>query len=224
MKVLALSDVHGNWRTLKEVMEREDYEVVLIAGDLSDYGGKVDKVFEVISDVVRSSDVKVYSVLGNMDDPQLLIKSSNLKELTILHGGLTTYLDYLIVGFSGGLRSPFHTYFELSDDDYHSLIDYVVRTLKQVSTSKHLILLTHTPPYNTKVDLTYSGLHIGSEVLRRFIESYTPKLTVCGHVHEARGVDSISGSLIVNPGPLFRGYYTVINLGERVDYLLKRLE
>lgn len=223
MRVLALSDVHGNWRVLKEVMDREDCDVVLIAGDLSDYSGSVERVIEVISDFVKNSNIAVYSVLGNIDSPQLLTTLSNVRTLKLLHGSVINYLNYLIIGFSGGLRSPFHTNFELSDSEYRSLIGKVIKTLHQTSMNKHLILLTHTPPYNTKVDLTYSGLHVGSEALREFIESYKPRLTICGHIHEGRGVDSIGNSLILNPGPLFRGYYATVNLDNEINYKLKTL-
>ncbi|MEM0505361.1 MAG: metallophosphoesterase [Sulfolobales archaeon] len=224
MKVLALSDVHGNWRALKEVMSREEYDVVLIAGDLSDYGGSVEKVIEIISDFIKNFNIAVYSVLGNMDNPQLLTTLPNVETFKLLHGSVITHLNYLIIGFSGGLRSPFHTNFELSDSEYRSLIGEVVKTLHQTSVNQRLILLTHTPPYNTKVDLTYSGLHVGSEALREFIESYKPMLTICGHIHEGRGVDLVGNSLILNPGPLFRGYYATIDLNDEINYELKTLK
>ncbi len=222
MKVLALSDIHGNWRGLKEVMSREDYDVVLIAGDLSDYSGNVVRVVNTLVDIVRGRGVKVYTVLGNMDNPDLLSKLSGINEVTVLHGSFKELNNYLIIGFSGGLYSPFHTVFEFSDEYLKSLIDEVVSKLGSVN--KELLVLSHTPPYNTKVDVTFNGLHVGSQALREFIEFHNPVLVVCGHIHEGRGVDRIGSTLVVNPGPLLRGYYAVLELGREVRYELRTLK
>ncbi len=224
MRILALSDIHGNWKALKEVMEKENYDIVLLAGDISDYSGKYDKVINVISNLVKSSNINVYLVLGNIDSPQLLDIFSGVEMFKLLHGNIATYLNYIIVGFSGGLCSPFYTNFELSDNEYRLLINEVVKSLNQIDRNKHLILLTHTPPYNTKVDLTYSGLHVGSKSLREFIELYRPRLVVCGHIHEGRGVDFIGNSLVLNPGPLYKGYYATIDLNDEINYELRILK
>ncbi|MCX8185801.1 MAG: metallophosphoesterase [Sulfolobales archaeon] len=223
MKVLALSDVHGNWRNLRKVLESEGYDMVLIAGDLSDYGGKVDKVVEVLSTYMKSSGKAAFVVLGNMDNPKLLKELSNVEGVILLHGSVTKMNSYLIAGVSGSLHSPFHTYFELSDDDYRKLLDSIIKELGSYNSSERLILLTHTPPYNTKLDLTYDGLHVGSESLRKFVEHRKPIITVCGHIHEGRGVDNINGSLILNPGPLFRGFYATVDLGNEVLCTLKSI-
>jgi Icc-related predicted phosphoesterase len=222
MKVLALSDIHGNWRGLKEVMSREDYDTVLIAGDLSDYSGSVDRVVNTLVGVVRERGVKVYTVLGNMDNPDLLNRLSSINEVTVLHGSFKELNNYLVVGFSGGLYSPFHTPFEFSDEHFKSLIDEL--SVKLGSISKELIILSHTPPYNTKVDLTFNGLHVGSQALREFIELHKPVLVICGHIHEGRGVDKVGSTLIINPGPLLRGYYAVLELGKEVKYELRSLK
>ncbi len=224
MDVLALSDIHGNWRALKEVLGKEPCDLVLIAGDLSDYSGSADKVIEVISNFVEDSNAEAFAVLGNMDSPQLLKNLPDVKGFKALHGDVITYSNYLVVGFSGGLRSPFHTSFELGENDFRALVNSVLKNLGRVNPPQPLILLTHTPPYNTKVDLTYSGLHVGSEVLRDFIESNKPRLTVCGHIHEGRGTDVVGDSLVLNPGPLFKGYYATVKLGEAINYELKSLK
>ena len=41
------------------------------------------------------------------------------------------------------------------------------------------------------------------------------KYTVfCGHIHEARGIDYIGDTRIVNPGPVSAGHYAVFDVGE----------
>lgn len=34
---------------------------------------------------------------------------------------------------------------------------------------------------------------------------------LCGHIHEARGVEHRTGTLIVNPGPLYMGMGAVVD-------------
>ncbi|MFX1565534.1 MAG: hypothetical protein ACFFCH_06045 [Promethearchaeota archaeon] len=52
---------------------------------------------------------------------------------------------------------------------------------------ENLILCTHTPPYGTTVDMTWSGNHIGYQSLGDFIDEASPLAVYSGHVHEAEG-------------------------------------
>lgn len=46
------------------------------------------------------------------------------------------------------------------------------------------ILVTHSPPYNTNLDMISSKIHVGSRGIRNIIEQKQPLLTLHGHVHE----------------------------------------
>ena len=86
------------------------------------------------------------------------------------------------------------------------------------------ILVSHTPPYNTKLDLTFLKTHVGSISIRKTIEVLKPKLCICGHIHEAKGIDTIGEAVIINPGPLMRKRYALVRISEnRVDAELKTL-
>jgi Icc-related predicted phosphoesterase len=60
------------------------------------------------------------------------------------------------------------------------------------------------------------GTHVGSKSVRDFIEREQPDVVICGHIHEARGQDAIGRSKIVNCGPASKGYYAVIEIGEKI--------
>jgi len=67
------------------------------------------------------------------------------------------------------------------------------------------IYLIHIPPYGTKIDCLFSGVHAGSKSIRKFIEEKQPLLTLHGHIHEApmvgnEYIDKIGNTIIVNPG------------------------
>ena len=76
--------------------------------------------------------------------------------------------------------------------------------LSETNPSK-TIYVTHTPPYNTALDIIFDGRHVGSKALRSFIEKTQPPLTLHGHIHESpsrsgRIFDRIGNTICVNPG------------------------
>lgn len=71
------------------------------------------------------------------------------------------------------------------------------------------ILVSHSPPYGTPLDVIQSGLQVGSISIRRFIERWAAKgqilASLHGHIHESpcrsgRVHTHIGGALCVNPG------------------------
>jgi 3',5'-cyclic AMP phosphodiesterase CpdA len=53
------------------------------------------------------------------------------------------------------------------------------------------IMISHSPPRGI-LDRLANGKNQGCQSLKRAIEKIKPKLVVCGHVHEARGVERIA--------------------------------
>jgi Icc-related predicted phosphoesterase len=49
--------------------------------------------------------------------------------------------------------------------------------------------------------------------VRRIAEEYRPHLLLCGHIHEARGEDTIGPTKVLNPGPFGNGGYIWIEAG-----------
>lgn len=85
------------------------------------------------------------------------------------------------------------------------------------------VVLSHPPPRDA-VDRTSSGKHVGSTAVRAWVESRSPALVVCGHVHESRGAARIGETVVVNCGPAFRGSYAVIELDGAVVADVRRIE
>jgi Icc-related predicted phosphoesterase len=72
-------------------------------------------------------------------------------------------------------------------------IETDLRQLLSRSNPASTLLVSHTPPYGTCLDLIDGDEHVGSRALRKLIEEIQPLVTLHGHLHET--VD-ISGKFI----------------------------
>ncbi len=106
----------------------------------------------------------------------------------------------------GSSPTPFHTPFELSEEE-------ISAALKPLMV-EGAILVTHSPPRGHVDELPWSG-HTGSRAIKALVDKFAPRLVLCGHIHEARGVERGS-TTFVNPGPAFRGYSAIIDVDEEV--------
>ncbi|MBI2109754.1 hypothetical protein HYT58_01115, partial [Candidatus Woesearchaeota archaeon] len=64
-----------------------------------------------------------------------------------------------------------------------------------------LVLITHGPPANTKLDyLPWAG-HVGCVSIRKVIEKLKPDFALSGHLHETfNKKDKIGKTYLLNPG------------------------
>jgi Icc-related predicted phosphoesterase len=67
------------------------------------------------------------------------------------------------------------------------------------------VFVLHSPPHDTLCDVIYSGLHVGSRAIRRFVEARQPPLVLTGHIHESPRTSSsyrdlLGRTVVVNPG------------------------
>ncbi|MDK2870143.1 MAG: uncharacterized protein PWP39_1378 [Pyrococcus sp.] len=209
MKIVAITDIHGRRSKVEElvnVLRGENVDMILIAGDITHFSG-AKEAEEVLSPILALN-IPVLAVMGNCDGRDVLDfleqKGISVHEKRVEAKGVG------IVGFGGSNITPFSTIWEFSDDTIYLSL---TRNYRDGD-----IVLTHAPPYGTKLDKTHSGIHAGSIGLRRFIEEKQPKLCICGHIHEGRGIERIGNTIAINPGPLARGYYAVIE-GDSVELL-----
>ncbi len=194
MKILHVSDVHGMSGLLRYALESLSAELgvdlIVISGDFEFYD-------ESILSLPR---VPVVAVTGNMDDQGVAVM---LDRAGVRLDGKVTNIRGVIVCGIGGL----------------STTKDAVAVLSSASGKGVDILVSHYPPKGTAVDLSYRGVHIGKEIIRDVILEVKPRLCLCGHVHESRGIDRVGSTLVVNPGPLSRGYYALVDLNSLTVFL-----
>jgi len=216
MNILALTDIHGHSEELRKILNSIDQpiDLVLIAGDITNFGN-YNKIKEIIS-LFESFRKPYYYVPGNCDYINEFKEDVNKNNL---HGKYIKFYDYIILGIGGSTRTPFNTAFELEEKEIKEIILKTYSNIKE--NYKKLILLSHSPPYDCKVDTTKTGRKAGSKSIREFIEKYSPDLVICGHVHEAKGIDKIGKTLIVNPGPAMYNNYSLIYVNDDIKISLK---
>lgn len=204
MKIVSFGDIHMATRNLARMREvLRDADLVIISGDLTNFGG-IDDARRVL-DSVRSVFPKILALPGNLDRPEVL---DLLEEQGVaLHGKGVSLGEVGIFGCGGSNMTPFGTPLEFSEEE-------ILRTLRQgyeqVRAQRALLMVCHTPPYETKCDRLPGGRPVGSMAARRFIEEVRPHVCISGHIHESVATDAIGPTAVVNAGPFKGGGYVVV--------------
>ncbi len=214
MKIMAASDFHGAITAIDKFNEKvadQKPDLIVICGDITNFGSY--SLAEDLLSILSKSGRPIFFVPGNCDPPDLA-KGVNIQKVTCLHGAHEIFNDTNFVGVGGSNPSPFLTPFEINDDD---LLKELERAYSKANRTKKLVLISHAPPLNTKLDISRFGGHVGSASIRRFIELERPALAISGHIHEARGVDISGSTTLVNIGPAVKGFYATILLDEKIN-------
>jgi uncharacterized protein len=209
MKILAFTDIHGSYKKVEEIIKLEHAGVVLIGGDLTNVG--TIKEAEIAINQFQSVSKNLFAVTGNMDLPK---HEDLFSEIGISLNGNGVIING--IGFFGASASPFsslHTPNEISEE---TILKMLREGFQKIKNAKTKIMVSHTPPYGTKVDLIHLGIHVGSTSVRDFVEEHQPDVVICGHIHEGRGQDTIGKTQIINCGVANKGYYAIIEIGKEI--------
>ena len=210
MRILGIVDVHGAHRRVAEMMVKEpDVDLVVFAGDLTTNGRAHDA--RAVLDAVGARAPRVFAVAGNMDPHP--VEELLAMDGIALNGRGVVVGDVGFLGSSGAPLSPLHTPNEVPEEE---LAARLAAGWRDVRGARWKVLVSHAPPLGTRVDVLSSGAHVGSSAVRAFCDSHQPDLVLCGQIHEARGVDRLGRTILVNPGPAHTGAYCVIAIDEAV--------
>lgn len=206
MKLLALSDLHGDYSHVESICKKAgDFDAVLIAGDITNFGPD-NKALELLA----MFSTPVLAVPGNCDKPSLLGILDKNENTINLHNSIHEFKGFNFIGLGGSNPTPFNTPFELPEKKIGEYAGILLGKLDGLHGKT--VLLSHAPPFNT-TDRVPRG-NIGSESLARFLGRID--LIVCGHIHEARGSVRVNGTCVVNPGPASKGYGAVITIKDDI--------
>jgi len=203
MKVIVGTDFHGNeamFEGFAAKTEEEHAEVIVVSGDLTHFGSL--RQAQHLLSLLTAPRVPVLFVPGNCDPPSLL--GVDIEGAKCIHGTSVSYGEIDFLGVGGSPPTPFSTPFEMTEGDILKALNHASANL---GGGRWLVLVSHTPPSNTRLDKTGMGRHVGSVSVRRFIEKMKPSVVFCGHIHEAKGEDRLGNTILVNPGPARHGDY-----------------
>jgi Icc-related predicted phosphoesterase len=201
MKILVYSDIHsfeGAIDLLHTDADRFSPDLLLILGDITHFGPA-----SFAEKFIRSITIRTLALPGNCDPPEVLGLLERNK--ISLHGRVERVGGFDFVGFGGSNLTPFNTITEFSEDDLFGALDALM--------VERAILVTHVPPKG-HVDATSGGLHAGSTAVARIVEKYRPRISLSGHIHEARGMVEDKGTLFLNPGAVRKGYRALVSISK----------
>lgn len=190
MKILAFVDTHGNKKAINQVLKKVDeVDLIICAGDVSEWGSNIKSILSEF----KKTKKPLLIIPGNHEfDEELREECKSFDNVIYLHKGSYTLGNYSFFGYGGGGFAERSPEFESASKKF----------LKTVSNESKIILVTHGPPYGTKLDSLPGLGHRGCKSLREFIDKAKPLLHICGHLHENAGNQQVVGrTLVVNPGP-----------------------
>ncbi len=206
MKLLCLSDIHGEGAGLGDVLrEAADADLVILAGDITHLGGYAEA--EAVLGPVLESGIPIIAVAGNMDreGARRCLEEKGLD----IHARGVIFGQVGFQGLGGGTPSPFGTPWELTEEE---AAEYLAAGLPAIAAARFKVLVSHAPPRGTKLDRSFAGLHVGSEAVRSFLLAGSAQLCICGHIHESSGEDTLGRAHCVNLGPFKNGRYALIDI------------
>jgi hypothetical protein len=217
MHIIAFGDIHMAASACRKIPDIHQADLILLTGDLTNFGSLREA--QQVLDEIMGINPNVLAQLGNLDRPEI---NGFLDHLGInLHGhGRLIQGRLCIVGIGGSNPTPFGTPTEFSEEEllhigteaYQQGLDAIAMIENGGGSKVPVLLVSHAPPVNTRVDRIFNGRHVGSAAIRRIIETYQPDLCVTGHIHEAKGSDMIGPTTVLNPGTLRSGGWIEIRL------------
>lgn len=245
MKILLIRDFGGNFSNkLYNKITKEDFDFVLCNGDIAsikeirylffkygkDYRNKfpeieldkirikglkkADKVCEKLNRIGK----KVFLVAGNNERVKydlfldILKKYKNLKNLD---SESIMIEDITIFGYQNRESTTESSKLKITDNK-------LLIKLKKLQKT-NLIILTHFPPYNCRLDKLpptnpiNPNKHIGSKIVKEIIDKFKPKLVICGHLEEYQDRCHIGKTEVINPGPAEQNKYAILDINKNLE-------
>lgn len=217
MKIIAVGDIHMTVGFFRRISDAVRADLLILNGDLTNFGA-VDAVQTVI-EAAQKTTANVVAQFGNLDQPAV---NDYLERAGLNLHNQARLIDQTVwlIGVGGSNITPFSTPSEFREEELGCIARNAYQQAGKPRSSlnalakKHipLILVSHAPPLNTSVDRLRDGTSVGSSAIRRFIEDKQPDLCICGHIHEAAGMDMIGRTPIYNPGMLRDGGWLEIDI------------
>ena len=218
MKLFAVSDIHGAIKPINEAATLiREADLVVISGDITHTKTRAEAA-DVIACLEQYS-TRILAVHGNWD--RVEVKEFLEEKMYSLHGKGRILDGIGFFGLGGSSPTPLKTPTIYTEKE----IDLTLRTgYEQVRNASKVVLISHAPPRGVR-DRSFLGLRGGSFSVKAFLEERPVSLCLCGHIHEAAGIERFQSTLVANSGSFKKGHYLCVEIGPelsatsgRVDY------
>ncbi len=193
MKIFSASDFHGDSllaeRLAEEAVEKKA-DLVVLCGDLSHCDAGAQEVLMAF----KRKNVRVLFIPGNHDALATADFLAELCGVRNLHGYSVIYHDIGIFGCGGANVGPVNY---LKESEILGLLE---NGFDKVKALKKKIMVTHAHPSDSVTE-KFSHFIKGSKAVRSAIDKFSPDILLCGHVHEAQGLEEkIGKTRVINVG------------------------
>ncbi len=223
MKILCIGDIHNdkNFQSkLNKILDdHSDIQNILVHGDMAGFGSYEEAVSIIDQGQALAKEkwMKIYFNVGNCD-PKGAIEVLQERDVH-LHLKLRSLEEGInVFGLGGSNTTPFNCPIEFSDAQ---IKEFLQKADDSFSEGEFNILISHFPPHNTKLDLIPDGgIHVGSTVLRSYLEKTSKiSMVVGGHIHESKSHDTVNDIPCFNTGPFNQGDGLILNIqNNKFDY------
>ncbi len=196
-KILFCVDLHLSEKAFQQIKKKsKTAELIVCAGDFTLFNQNIHQMIKRFNSLKK----KILIIPGNHEDPlhlkELVKKYKNIIDID------NKFFKYKNILFYGNSEGGFMQY----DPKLEKKINKIKKKFKEfkkLNENNKTIIIFHSPPYNTNLDLIEDFKeHVGSKTKRKLIRLAKPNLAIAGHIHEcAYKKDILFNTKLLNPGP-----------------------
>jgi len=188
MKILAISDTHGDSQLIRKVAQmakKEKIDLILHAGDLTYF----DKEQKGLLGPLTENNREVLMVHGNHESEETLKRLSEIYPLAKSVHSIGIEKNKVGIFGSGTTDWGFIK-------DSKQIFKELKKGHEKIKKLEKKIMISHSPPAGSAIELL--GFP-GSYGVRKAIDKFKPNFLVCGHIHEGGGlVEKIGDTTVIN--------------------------
>ena len=191
MRILAVSDLHGDLQSVWSAIEQTQPELLLCCGDWGDPGE-----VELADLEAFTARLPVHTVYGNHDHLDALHAWQNVdgSDVLLAPGEVRQVGPLTLAGLNGIWAKSHRKPYYVTDEEVAEAALRCLATGRPVD-----LLLSHGCPSGV-ADLTYQNRHGGQRCFLDAFELIRPKVYLTGHLHRAQEYRTRDGRLVRNVG------------------------
>jgi len=214
MRILVVSDLHGDLKSAHRACAAQRPDLILSCGDWGDPDQVAESALAAFLEFAP-----VYTTFGNHDPLAILARLTNQDGSPVLLAqGSPQDFAGLRLAAIGGIWAKSH-----AKPHYVTDADVASAAARIARSGPIDVLLTHACPIGL-ADLTPSGRHGGQRCFLDAFKMIRPRVHLCGHLHVAQERTLKDGRKVINVGATPEGSIAVLKFDPMQKTLDARLE